>query len=467
MTRIAKSPAFACAITIVAALVAGSASRATELTPAGTKLQRVSTVNATTAPAVAMVRTSNGALHLVYQTLSGTSPSGLASRTISAAGKVGAESAALSGWQAGQPGLVRLPNGNLEAFFGAVSPKKVAAVWGITSSDGGLTWSAPADVRSGSQNESLAYGSDVTAAMAGTTPVLMLPQAGNLVVQRGIGSGAPTAIVTGSADGSMTDADVAVDASSGAVVAGWQSVAHDPKLFVQSVAPTAGSAAAVPGQSRNAIVLAGRDNGAGVFGAYTTDGKHVRLLRYGGGSVAVGSLTGTSAKVLGVATSLDGRVWVMWGDDSGGGIAVTRSNKAVTRFESIQSVDSDAFSLYRISGDGRLGPLDLLVDQIPSSKGPAVPAGLYYARVLPLLTASASATAVKNKQGTVVAHKLTVTVSDAGDPVSSASVSADGLQKKTNAQGIATLTLPGSAPSSVTITVTSPGYRVLKQDVHI
>ena len=467
MTRIAKTPAFACAITIVAALAAGSASRATELAPAGTKLQRVSTVNATTAPAVAMVRTADGVLHLVYQTLSGTSPSGLASRAISPAGKVGPESAALSGWQAGQPGLVRLPNGNIEAFFGAVSPKKVAAVWGITSSDGGLTWSAPADVRSGSQNEALAYGSNVTAAMAGTTPVLMLPQAGNLVVQRGIGGGAPTAVVTGSADGSMTDADVAVDAASGAVVAGWQSVAHDPKLFVESVAPTAGAANAVPGQSRNAIVLAGRDTGTGVFGAYTSDGKHVRLLRYGGGSVAVGSRTGTSAKVLGVATGIDGRIWVMWGDDSGGGIAVTRSNKAVTRFESVQAVDSDAFSLYRISGDGRLGPLDLLVDQVPSTKGAAAPAGLYYARVLPILSATASTAAVKDKQGTVVAHKLTVKVTDAGDPVSQASVSANGQQKKTSAQGIATLTLPGSAPSSVTITVTSTGYHLLTQAVHI
>jgi hypothetical protein len=303
--------------------------------------------------------------------------------------------------------------------------------------------------------------------MAGATPVLMLPQAGNLVVQRGIGSGAPTAVVTGSADGSMTDADVAVDAASGAVVAGWQSVAHDPKLFLQSVAPTAGAASAVPGQSRTAIVLAGRDGGTGVFGAYTSDGKHVRLLRYGGGSVAVGSRTGTSAKVLGVATGIDGRIWVMWGDDSGGGIAVTRSNKAVTRFEPIQAVDSDAFSLYRISGDGRLGPLDLLVDQTPNTKGAAAPAGLYYARVLPILSATASTTAVKNKQGTVDAHKLTVKVTDAGDPVSSASVSANGQQKKTSPQGIATLTLPGSAPSSVTITVTSPGYHLLTQAVHI
>ena len=39
-----------------------------------------------------------------------------------------------------------------------------------------------------------------------------------------------------------------------------------------------------------------------------------------------------------VATGLDGRLWVMWGDVNGSAsrIAVTRSNKAGTKFEPIQ-----------------------------------------------------------------------------------------------------------------------------------
>ena len=171
--------------------------------------------------------------------------------------------------------------------------------------------------------------------------------------------------------------------------------------------------------------------------------------------------------MLGAATGIDGRIWVMWGDDGSGGIAFTRSNKAVTRFEPIQDVDPKAGSIYRVQGDGRLGPLDLLVDEIPSGKGPIQPAGIYYARVLPELSATVSVSVVKNKVGVIVAHKLTVAVTDAGDPVAGATVSAKGQQKKTNTKDVAVLTLAGSGGGTVTVTVTAPSYHALTESVHL
>jgi hypothetical protein len=199
-----------------------------------------------------------------------------------------------------------------------------------------------------------------------------------------------------------------------------------------------------------------------VFGAYTPDGSHVRLLRYGGGSIAVGSRAGTTPKALVVATGPNGRIWVMWGDDAGGGIALTRSNKAVTRFEPIQHVDPNVSDLWRIAGDGRLGPLDLLVDALPNVKGPIPPTGLYYARVLPVLSAAVAVKAIKNKVGVVVAHTVAVTVTDAGDPVAGATVSLAGKTKKTGGSGLATLVLTGKGG---TLTVSAPGYQPLKQSV--
>ena len=89
----------------------------------------------------------------------------------------------------------------------------------------------------------------------------------------------------------------------------------------------------------------------------------MRLLRYGGGTVAVGSLASATPAALGVATGIDGRIWVMWGSDNGN-IAVTRSNKAVTRFEPIQQLSDKIVTLFHLAGDGRLGPLDLLADQL-------------------------------------------------------------------------------------------------------
>jgi hypothetical protein len=433
---------------------------------AAPKFTRIATVNGATSQAVAITRTADGTLHLVYQTYSGATITGLGAIAISTSGHVGPQVQALSGWTPGQPGLVALPGGTLEAVFGAISPTGQSSLWGIASGDGGATWGAPTDVKAGGPNEALVYASDVTAAMAGSTPVLALPQAGNLVIQQGFGPGSPNYQVTNSSDGSAGDANLATDASSGQVVAAWQSIAGNPTEYLQGVAPTVGSAQSVPGQSRPALVIAARDIGPGVFGAYTTDGTHVRLQRYGGGSVAVGSLHGVTAQALGVATGLGGRIWVMWGTDSiPGGIAVTRSNKAVTRFEPIQHLNPHSGSLYEISGDGRLGPLDLLVDQVPNSS-PIQPPGSYYARVFPTLSASVAVKRVK-KAGKVLAFKLTVHVTDAGDAVGGAKASAKGKHATTNGAGVAKLTLPGSSQGVVKITVSDPGYQLLSKKIRL
>ena len=425
---------------------------------------RLATINGTTAQAVAATRSPDGVLHLVFQTFAGTALSGLGSIAIGPTGNAGSQVSALSGWQAGQPGLVRLPDGTLEAVFGAISPSNVSSLWGITSGDGGATWATPVNVKGGGPLEALVYGSDVTAAMSSGTPVLALPQAGQLVVQRGLGAGSPSSQVTNSSDGSVGETEVATDASTGEVVAAWQSIAGNPKIYLQGASPSLGALQAVPGQSRNIQQLAGRDSGAGVFGAYTADGKHVRLLRYGGGSLAVGSLNTTQAKVLGVATSLDGRIWVMWGDDSGGGVAVTRSNKAVTRFEPIQRLKPNSAVLYRVSGDGRLGPLDLLVDQIPNVKGTLPPPGLYHGHTLAELSAAFSVKPIVKKKVGVVGHTLTVTVTDAGDPVAGAKVSTNAASVKTNAKGVAQLKF-GLKVTKLTVSVTHPGYWPLTQKV--
>lgn len=462
----------ACVSAVLAVAAALAAATVSSASPTPT-FQRVSTIGVGPIPSYGMIRV-NGLLHLIYQTTAPGSavPNGLATRWISNAGVLEPQTQALAGWTAGRPGLTWLPNGSLEAVFGAISPgpSPTSSVWGISSSDGGATWSAPADVKSGGPLESLAYGADVTAQPAGKSlvPVLTLPQAGGVVVQQGLGAGSPTQLVTDGSDNAAGDVNSAVDAASGEVVVAWQSLAGSGGTYMRGVAPTLGPAQQVPGEPRNQLVVAGRDllsAAPGVFAAYTTDNTHVRLFRYGGGSVAVGAAPGVTAAVVGVATANDGRLWVMWGSD-GGGLALTRSNKAVTKFEPIQHLDYQPSTLYRLAGDGRLGPLDLLVDEIPPATSGPVPApGTFYARVLPVLSASVTVTAVKNKQGQVIAHTLTVHVTDAGDPVAGATVSAGGSTAKTNTAGVATLTLPGSKTGAVTLSATSVNYQQLTKSV--
>jgi hypothetical protein len=433
--------------------------------PASVKFTRVRTGGVGTFPSFGMARTGNGTLHLVYQTNSGSTLNGLGTRSISPAGALGPQVQALSGWDPSRPGLVALPNGTLETVFGAISPGLVSGIWGVSSSNGGAGWTAPADVKSGPL-ESLAYASDITMQLTGATPVLTVPQAGNLVVQQGLGPGSPTRQINTAADGALGDVDSAVDAAGGEVVASWSSLAGNGGDYIQGVAPTVGVPQKAPGMLKNELVISGRDTGPGVFAAYTTDGSRVRLLRYGGGSVAVGRLPAVTTKVLGTATGIGGRIWVMWGDENGG-VGVTRSNTAVTRFEPIQHVNPNAFSLYRLSGDGRLGPLDLFADEIPTSKTKVPPAGSFYARVLPELSAAVSVKKIKNKSGQVVAYKLTAKVTDAGDPLSGATVAAAGKTATSNAKGLAAMKLPGTLSGSVTVTLTHPGYRGVKKGVKL
>ena len=240
-------------------------------------------------------------------------------------------------------------------------------------------------------------------------------------------------------------------------------------IWFQQVAPTEGAAHKVPVPSQygtgEPLILAGRDSGPGVFGAYPANyaaTTKIRLLRYGGGSVAVGSVKGLHADVSGVGTGPDGRIWVVWsGQINGQGItAVTRSNKAVTRFEPIQRYSANWSYLFTLSGDGRLGPLDLLLGGTPAVKsGPAV-GGIYYARILPELSANVSVKKVGDGK-----FKLKVKANDAGDAVTGANASAKGKSSKTNSKGKAEFTIKGSSGDHVTVKIAHSGYQVLKQRV--
>jgi len=423
---------------------------------------------------IGFARSVDGRLHVAFETNTswGDSASGVGAATISPSGQVGPQVQALawsgvtSGSPNGAPGLAVTSSGALEAVFGG-SPSGVDGPWGITSTDGGATWSAPANVGSGT----MAFGdSNLTLQVSNGTPVLTAGCCGNIVIQQGFGTGAPTYQLTNAADDAAGNTVSALDAKSGAVVASWDSNAGSGGIWLQQVAPTAGAAqkAPIPSQYGTGapLMLAGRDTGPGVFAAYAADfgpTTHVRLLRYGGGSVAVGSVKGLHAAVSSVATSLDGRLWVAWaGEINGHGVtAFTRSNKAVTRFEPIQTGRFTWADLFTLSGDGRLGPLDLLMSGTPDTKGTLVP-GIYYARMLPELSATAAVTSAGKGK-----FKLTTTVTDAGDAVSGAKVTVKGQSKTTNAKGSAKLTVSGSPGDHVKVTITAPGYRSLTVSVKL
>jgi hypothetical protein len=419
---------------------------------------------------VGFARTADGTLHVVIDqnTNWGDSYNGIAAILISPTGHIGPAVQALN-WNGqsaqGIPGLAVVPGGALEATWGGY-PFGSDGPWGISSSDGGAAWSTPANIGSGS----MGFGdSHVALAVSNGTPVLVAGCCGNIVVQQGFGAGSPTYQLTNSTDGCAGNTDTAVDAATGAAVASWDSCNGSGGLYLQQVAPSQGTAqkAPVPSQYGTGIplILAGRDVGPGVFAAYPTNyanTTHIGLLRYGGGSVSVGSVKHLHANVWGVATANDGRLWVMWwGQNTKTGnqeIAVTRSNNADNAFEPIQVFGLSFSSLFTLSGDGRIGPLDLLMGGTPSSNGAVN--SILYARFIPVLSAGVTAAGLGGGKFKIKAH-----VTDAGDPVTTGTVFAKGSHKATNGHGRATLTVSGHSGENVTVTVTAPGYNPLKKTI--
>jgi len=416
------------------------------------------------------VRTADGTLHMVLEANInwGDSFNGVGAISISPSGHVGAEVAALNwavsgGSPNGIPGLAIMPGGVLQAVFGG-SPGGDDGPWGISSTDGGSSWSAPADVGSGSMEVG---DGQMTLQNSNGTPVFTGGCCGGIVVQNGFGPGRPTYLLTNGSDDVAGNTSSAVDAVTGAVVAGWDSNQGPGGLWVQQVAPSTGTAVKVPVPSQygtgQPLIVASRDKGPGVFAAYPSNDANttrIRLMRYGGGTVSVGSARHLHADTWGVATGPDGRIWVFWwGQNTKTGkqeIALTRSNRAVTAFEPIQTFNL-TFSIGTLSGDGRLGPLDLFVSGLANG---ASQTGIYHARVLPELSASIKAVDLGGGK-----FKLKVRVTDAGDPVSGATVSAGGEHKVTHANGRAKLTVSGSSGHHLTVTVSAPDYRTLAETV--
>ncbi|HEY6526218.1 MAG TPA: hypothetical protein VIY10_20705, partial [Solirubrobacteraceae bacterium] len=108
------------------------------------KFTRVGSIPGTGGAVYAFVRTADGTLHIVRPT-SDNGAQGLSEDAISPSGAMQAPATALSmEWGVSVPGLLTLPNGSLEAFFGAAQPgTSDTSAWGITSSDGGNMWTAP------------------------------------------------------------------------------------------------------------------------------------------------------------------------------------------------------------------------------------------------------------------------------------------------------------------------------------
>jgi hypothetical protein len=148
-------------------------------------------------------------------------------------------------------------------------------------------------------------------------------------------------------------------------------------------------------------------------------------------------------------------MWVLWYDTSQNKIHVVRTNAAVSRFGTPQTLPAppSTIELDGLQAEGSQGPLDVVA--LVLQNGAQSTPSYWDTQLLPKLSLTGSPSSVSHNKATTV----TFTATDVGDPVPGATVSFLGKTAKTNSKGVAQITVPkGTATGKHTATVSKPDY---------
>jgi hypothetical protein len=418
---------------------------------------------------VAIARTRDGVLHVVWVRKNATTWD-LVHDAIDGSGRpVGYPTTILKGWSSiNNPALLVTPDGGLRVLLSGIRGQAPGdpydgSIYTATSGPQGDSWNlAPPGV---SQSKNTAQpaaaltrdGQVVTAWAAGMEPALHVGLSDRVADQPFGGTGCCVYLPA-----------LATDAATGDVVLAWYSnIESAHGLYTRTVLPAAPDAAPqyVPGsanQSRSAsvaaaqrVALVSRLGAPGVYLAYCAGYpvcRSVNLWRRDSGRAPLVVAGAREAKFVNAAAAPEGRVWVMWA--VGNRVHATRSNRAATQFGPVVSAAPlpGATAVWKLAGDGVLGPLDVLTSA-------STPAGLatWHTRLLPALSLSATPPRVVASDSAAVSVVLQVT--DAGDPVAGATVSIAGQSGTSDSTGRVQISLPaGTKPTALPGRATLAGY---------
>jgi hypothetical protein len=386
-------------------------------------------ISGPTAPGVqlGLARTADGVLHVIWNR--GAPNTSIFETRFSAAGRAAGTSTVATGWNGnGGLALLALPDRTLRLFApgtGGINTFTAPERGGTWSHQSGLGWGGAVAEASGLIGATLTKSGDPVTAWRG-------------FAAEGV---PPASIPPNPFQGGMTASLLATDTATGAVVMSGATNAGQGGAYVQQILPSPGPRAVDGSLAKDwSVSSSGRIGAAGVFTA-TANGKSVRLARYGGSSrtLATGPYFSAAA-----CAGPQGRLWVAWGDANG--LFVTRTNRAAGALEPVQKLRAPSSNgLTFVQCEGSTGPLDLFADD---------GTGFWHTHLLARLAVRA----------TVARGKVTISVRDAGDPVSGARVSVAGKHLRTNAAGSVSLALRHGAYSA---SASAPGYSTASAAFHV
>lgn len=402
-----------------------------------------------------LLRTADG-LTVAWRRDDTSLESSIRLKTISPAGVPGATLTAVQKWAAlaSDPALVSVPGGPRVVFGGERSINGGETYTGqmATAAWNGSAWVFDSTNSYGNSRSAYAsYGT--TAVSRGGTLVSGFALNRDLVFHEGGDSGHPAnaadLLVTEPVGISNYHLSSVVQPSTGTLWAAWWTLDNTATgaLHYATVLPTKGAIGKLPERLDPDQRVALANGPGGPWVAYlagyptATSVKLFNLVTKR--TVTVPGSAGATRPAL--AAGPGGRLWVAWVVQGTGTVKVTRTSTTVSSFEPVQSLARPQ-AVYTLSIQGSAGPLDVVVNSPTTAS--ATSYGLFYRRVLPRLTATA----------TYAAGKATVKVTDAGLAVAGVTVKYGTKSALTSSKGIAVVPV-GTTKGSRTISVVKTGYK--------
>lgn len=426
---------------------------------------RITATNGGNTDEAAEARTPDGTLHVIWLRKNGSGRD-LVHTAIDKDGHVvGSPSVILTGWASvTNPALV-VEGGKLRALFGGQrstdvsDPYSAGSLYTATSDETGAAWTLEPGAKAASSS---VYASPVAATVSKDgTIVSAWAISFALDAHIGLDPHQPDLKLEGRC--CAYHPALATDSQTGEVVLAWDSnISKAHGLYAQTLLPSKGAAIYVPGSANETrtesssvdqrVGITAREGAPGIYAGYCSGYPGcgtVNVWKYKSEKPLVVARAG-GARLVNIAAAPEGRLWVMWMRSDR--IYATRSNRAVTRFGHVVTIaPRNTDFIWKVGGDGSLGPLDLLASMTVGSKGLAT----WYTRILPPLTLSASPSKFVASQG----GKVEFAVTDVGDPVPGATVTVAGKTLTTDAQGHASMTFPkGTKAGAITATAAMKDY---------
>jgi hypothetical protein len=404
---------------------------------------------------VALARTGDGVLHVVWHKQTGPNTEDLLHTAIAANGKVGATTPVQSGWATiGNAGLTTIPGGGLRAFWGGIrtiDPNETNQDENMAvSADGGASWALTTGsvVQLGTQ----AYGSSVSATTRPDgTPVIAYAGTLGTWVHAGADATLGNFDLQAPLGHYGYDPNIASDAS-GTMIAWYSNATGHLGPHAQAVNPDGspvGSAMQMPGTANMDVGMLSRTPlvaraGGGFYVAYPTGyptQNSVRVWKVGATRTTLLDKTASNS-LAAISADSSGRLWVAWKD--GTRVLASRSNKTGTKWGAIVDAGQPkhAGSLYSLDANATPGGGADLFGNYGIGTNPTT--STFYARIDPGLTLTAK------KSGS----HYSFTVTDAGSPVKGAKVKGAGKSGTTDSKGRAEL----DVRRKTTVTASASGY---------